>query len=85
MKACLTVLLAVMLVVTLNSVTLAGNGNGPGTGICPNPDCPNPDCPNPDCPDPDCPGNCDAPDDDGDGIPNGQDPDYVPPRDGSCK
>jgi hypothetical protein len=32
-----------------------------------------------------CPGgtNPDAPDADGDGIPNGQDPDYVPPQDGS--
>lgn len=29
-----------------------------------------------------CP-NPNAPDDDGDGIPNGQDPDYVPPCDGS--
>jgi len=27
--------------------------------------------------------NPDAPDDDGDGIPNGQDDDYVPPQDGS--
>ena len=85
MKAFLTVLLAVMLAVTLNSVTFAGNGKGPGDGICdPNPDCPNPDCPNPDCPNPDCP-NPDAPDDDGDGIPNGQDDDYVPPEDGSGK
>jgi hypothetical protein len=74
MRAFLTVLLAVMLAVTLTSVTFAGNGNGPGDGICPNPDCPNPDCPNPD-----------APDDDGDGIPNGQDDDYVPPEDGSGK
>lgn len=29
-----------------------------------------------------CP-NPNAPDDDGDGIPNGQDPDYTPPHDGS--
>lgn len=29
-----------------------------------------------------CP-NPDAPDDDGDGIPNGQDDDYMPPQDGS--
>ena len=71
---------AVALAVTLNSVTFAGNGKGPGDGICdPNPDCPNPDCPSPDCPNPD------APDDDGDGIPNGQDDDYVPPKDGSGK
>ncbi len=31
----------------------------------------------------DCTYNPDAPDDDGDGIPNGQDPDYIPPVDGS--
>lgn len=30
-----------------------------------------------------CQGNPNAPDADGDGIPNGQDPDYVPPKDGS--
>ncbi len=32
-----------------------------------------------------CPGNCnpDAPDDDGDGIPNGHDDDYTPPADGT--
>ena len=32
-----------------------------------------------------CPGICnpDAPDDDGDGIPNCQDDDYTPPQDGS--
>lgn len=29
----------------------------------------------------DCDYNPDAPDDDGDGIPNGQDPDYIPPVD----
>ena len=80
MKAILTVLLVVMLAMAFNSVTFAGNGNGPGDGICdPNPDCPNPDCPNTDCPNPD------APDDDGDGIPNGQDDDYVPSKDGSGK
>ncbi len=82
MRLILTILLAVMLAMALNSMTLAGNG--PGDGICPNPDCPNPDCPNPDCPNPDCP-NPDAPDDDGDGIPNGQDDDYVPPQDGTGK
>jgi len=34
-----------------------------------------------------CDGVCnpDAPDDDGDGIPNGQDDDYSPPQDGSGK
>ena len=65
MKAILTVLLVVTLVVAagvaFNSVTFAGKGNGPGDGICtPNPDCPNPDGPNQDCPNQDCP-NPDGP------------------------
>lgn len=33
----------------------------------------------------DCTGDCDGPDDDGDGIPNGEDEDYAPPRDGTGK
>jgi len=57
---------------------------------CPNPGCPNPDGPNQDCPKQCCPKqdccpNPDAPDDDEDGIPNGQDEDCVPPKDGGCK
>jgi hypothetical protein len=45
------------------AATFALAQSGPGTGTCTGAN---------------CPGNPDCPDDDGDGVCNGQDPDYVP-------
>jgi len=63
MRKGLLTLVAALALVLGGSVMLATAGNGPGPGTCDGTSC----LPNPDCPDAD-----------GDGICNGQDPDYVP-------
>jgi hypothetical protein len=60
--------------VLLALLALVTLGTSPAVAAPPGPGGPVIGCPNPA-----------APDDDGDGIPNGQDPDYVPPLDGTGK
>jgi len=63
MRKSMLTLFAVLSLAFVGSVALATAAGGPGPGTCDGSNC----LPNPDCPDAD-----------GDGICNGQDPDYVP-------